>query len=321
MNKAIEDLTVLVGTLPEGVTATTVVGLIQELVKAEEERAKAAEKVNADAIKVLQEATAEDGTITAAIKAAQDKADANEAAIAILNGADTEDGSVAKAVKEAKDAAATDATNKANAAEEAAKGHADDAIAALLAEDGQVGKNAADIVALKETVNKLDGAENVEGSLLNLIKGAKAEAATDATTKANQAVTDANAYTDEKVADLIANDEAQEQEIADILTQLGEGKVQDRIDAAISTAATDATNKADKALEDAKSHVTEVLAGLEGSVSVSSNRHVLTGVTEAGGKLTDKAEVELSNIAFSGTTDDLEQGTKTLVFSCGSSTI
>lgn len=90
---------------------------------------------------------------------------------------------------------------------------------------------------------------------------------------------------------------------------------------AIGTAATDATNKANKALEYAKSHVTEVLAGLEGSVSVSSNRHVLTGVTEAGGKLTGKAEVELSNIAFSGTTDDLEQGTKTLVFSCGSSTI
>lgn len=44
MNKAIEDLEALIGELPEDVTATTIVGFIQEAVKAEEDRAKLAEQ-------------------------------------------------------------------------------------------------------------------------------------------------------------------------------------------------------------------------------------------------------------------------------------
>lgn len=43
MNQAIEDLEALVGTLPEGITATTVVGYIQELVNAEKTRAEGVE--------------------------------------------------------------------------------------------------------------------------------------------------------------------------------------------------------------------------------------------------------------------------------------
>lgn len=43
MNKAIEDLETLVGTIPDGVTATTIVGYIQEAVAAEKARAEAEE--------------------------------------------------------------------------------------------------------------------------------------------------------------------------------------------------------------------------------------------------------------------------------------
>lgn len=99
-------------------------------------------------------------------------------------------------------------------------------------------------------------------------------------------------------------------------------EVTDR-NAAIATAkgeaATDATTKANQALADAKTHVAEEIAKLDGSVAVSSTKHVLTGVTEVDGKLTDKAEVELADIAFTGSTDDLVQGLKVLVFDCGTS--
>ena len=44
---------------------------------------------------------------------------------------------------------------------------------------------------------------------------------------------------------------------------------------------------------------------------------VLTGVTQADGKLTDKTEVKLAAIALTGSTDSLQQGALTLVFDCG----
>ena len=62
MNEAIEALEKLVGTLPEGITATTVVGYVQELV--------AAEKTRAEGV-----ASGENGSITTAINEAKEAAE------------------------------------------------------------------------------------------------------------------------------------------------------------------------------------------------------------------------------------------------------
>ena len=95
MNKAIGDLEALVGAMPDGVAATTIVGYIQEAVAAEKSRAEGVE-------------AGLDGRL----------ADV-EGAVA------TVDTRIATAKQEAIDAAAGDATSKANAAEAAAKSHAD----------------------------------------------------------------------------------------------------------------------------------------------------------------------------------------------------
>lgn len=47
---------------------------------------------------------------------------------------------------------------------------------------------------------------------------------------------------------------------------------------------------------------------------------VLTGVTQEDGKLTAKTEVKLAAIAKTGSTDNLEQGTKIIVLNCGGAT-
>lgn len=99
MNKAIGDLEALVGTLPEGVTATTIVAYIQEVVNAEKSRA---EGVEAGLDERLQAVEGQLGT-----------------------GEGSVDEKIASAKQEAIDAAATDATSKANAAEKNAKDYAD----------------------------------------------------------------------------------------------------------------------------------------------------------------------------------------------------
>ena len=64
MNKAIEDLEKLVGTLPEGITATTVVGYIQEVVAAEKTRAEGVESGLDTRLKAVEEAIGEDSVAT-----------------------------------------------------------------------------------------------------------------------------------------------------------------------------------------------------------------------------------------------------------------
>lgn len=76
MNKAIEDLETLVGTIPEDVTATTVVGMIQELVSAEEKRATDVEEDFEDRISDLETAIGEGGSVAAQITAEIEKLDA-----------------------------------------------------------------------------------------------------------------------------------------------------------------------------------------------------------------------------------------------------
>ena len=103
MNQAIEALEALVGTLPEGVTATTIVGYIQELVNAEKARAEEVEGGLDERITAIENKfTGEDSV-------------ADQIADAVADG-------VADAVAQA----AEDATTKANTAESNAKAYTDE---------------------------------------------------------------------------------------------------------------------------------------------------------------------------------------------------
>lgn len=73
---SISDLEKLIGTLPEDATATTIVALIQELVYAEETRAKGIETGFDARIVALEESVTEGGTTADAIESAQSAADA-----------------------------------------------------------------------------------------------------------------------------------------------------------------------------------------------------------------------------------------------------
>lgn len=99
MNKAIDDLEVLVGALPEGVTATTVVGYIQELVAAEKSRAEGIES-----------------GLNTRLEAVEAK---------FGNGEGNVEAQIATAKQEAINTAAADAKTKADAAEKNAKDYAD----------------------------------------------------------------------------------------------------------------------------------------------------------------------------------------------------
>lgn len=84
MNKAITDLEALVGALPEGVTATTVVGYIQEVVAAEKNRAEQAEAALSGRVSTIEgnigEGKVDDRIATAKAEAISDAAAAAAAA-------------------------------------------------------------------------------------------------------------------------------------------------------------------------------------------------------------------------------------------------
>ena len=117
MNKAIEDLEALVGTLPEGVTATTIVGYIDEAVAAEKSRAEGVEAGLAERIGKLETSVGEGGSVEEKIEAAiAVETSAREAAVA--------------AVQEDADKGIADAA-AALAAAQAASAHADELNAAM----------------------------------------------------------------------------------------------------------------------------------------------------------------------------------------------
>lgn len=69
-----------------------------------------------------------------------------------------------------------------------------------------------------------------------------------------------------------------------------------------------------------KACVTNAIAALSVDKTVSSTKHVMTGVSQENGALTAIEEVELSDIAFSGDVKDLKQTANTyIVFNCGTS--
>lgn len=62
------------------------------------------------------------------------------------------------------------------------------------------------------------------------------------------------------------------------------------------------------------------IQALDATIATSSNKHVLTGITETDGVLTGKTEVALADVAFSGNVKDLVQTAETYVlFNCGTS--
>lgn len=114
MNKAIEDLEALVGTLPEGITATTIIGYIQEVVAAEASARGAAIDGLDERLQAVEGKLGDgEGNVGAQI----------ESAIA------TEVTNRNAAIQVAQEAAATDATNKANKALEDANAHTDEELA------------------------------------------------------------------------------------------------------------------------------------------------------------------------------------------------
>ena len=146
MNKAIEDLEKLVGTLPADATATDVVGYIAEAVAAEKSRAEGIEGGLADRIADLETAVGEGGSVDtqidnaiaaldADVKSAEVEAgkgvqvqvvevDGVITTVALTGNYDNSyDAKGAAATAEAN--AATDATTKANTAEKNAKDYAD----------------------------------------------------------------------------------------------------------------------------------------------------------------------------------------------------
>ena len=106
MNQAIIDLEALVGTLPEGVTATTVVGYIQEVVATEKARAEGIEGGLAKRIEALETSVGESGSvadmISEAVGAEKTRAEAAEQKAQAQ--ADKGVGDAAAALKAAQDA-------------------------------------------------------------------------------------------------------------------------------------------------------------------------------------------------------------------------
>ena len=99
MNKAIDDLKTLVGTLPEGVTASTVVGYIQEAVGAEKSRAEGVESGLNTRLAAVEGAVGTEGSVKSMI----DSAVAAEAALRVA-GDEAASKAAAGALKAAQDA-------------------------------------------------------------------------------------------------------------------------------------------------------------------------------------------------------------------------
>lgn len=184
MSKAIDDLETLVGTLPEGVTATTIVGYIQEVVAAEKSRAEGAEKDLDDRLKLVEAAVGEDGSVETQITDAINALDSDVKSAEVEAGKGLQvqvaqiDGKLTNvnvlgnfdnsydakgAASAAQEAAATDATTKANTAETNAKAHADGLNTAM--DTRMKAVEAASTDAVKEVVSgTTNGTVKVDGT-------------------------------------------------------------------------------------------------------------------------------------------------------------
>lgn len=153
MNKAIEDLEVLVGTLPEGVTATNVVAYIQEAVAAEKSRAEGVEGGLETRLAAVEGAVGTEGSVKDMIDAAV----AAEAALRVSG-------------DEAAEASAAGAL----AAAQTAQGEVDalEGVVATLTETVNTKAAQADLTALTTRVTTAEGE-------IDTLQGEMAQAKTD----------------------------------------------------------------------------------------------------------------------------------------------
>lgn len=184
MNKAIEDLTALVGTLPEDITATDVVGYIAEAVATEKSRAEGVEGGLDTRLQAVEAAVGEGGGVSDQITAAIEALDADIKSAEVETGKGVQvqvaqiDGKITTvnvlgnynesydakgAASAAQAAAAEDATTKAGTAETNAKKHADDLNTAMDARMQIV--EAASTDAVKDVATgTTNGTINVDGT-------------------------------------------------------------------------------------------------------------------------------------------------------------
>ena len=166
MNKAIEDLEALVGTLPEGVTATTVVGLVQELVSAEKSRAEGVEGGLDERLQALEGKFTGEESVDAKIAKAKEEAvteakghadDLNDAMNERVEALEAIDHTHANA--EVLDGITAEKVAAWDAAEQNAKDYADTEIAGLA--NGAVKENTEAIAELGEVVETKANASDV----------------------------------------------------------------------------------------------------------------------------------------------------------------
>ena len=183
---------------------------------------------------------------------------------------------------------------------------------ALLDTYDQTNANLKDAVAKKHEHSNKDVLDGISSTKVAAWDAAEVNAKAHAETKANEALEAAK--TDASNKDAVVLSEAQ---------AYANGIKTEALTAA-STAETNAKTYAKNYADglagnyDAAGTAAGLIQTLDSEIS-ASNGAVLTGVTITDGKLTAKTEQKISAIAVSGSTDDLVQGSKTLVFDCGTS--
>ncbi len=285
-------------------------GSVEDMIADAQAAAEAKAKELADAAQAAAEATA--------------SADATSKANAAQQAAEAKAKELADAATELANAA-QEAADKAQEEVDAVEGRMDTAESEIDTLQSEMDAVEAKAAANEEAIAKLNGASSVEGSVANLIATAKAEAATDAQTKANAAEKNAKDYTDEKFNAVVETNNNQETEINNLKTAVGDGKVDDRIatakQSAIDTAAADATAKANAAQSAAEATAKKYVDDMQIADTYATKDELDQAkedlTTEIGKKAND---ADLHPIAKSGSFDDLEMGLMTIVFDCGGAT-
>lgn len=252
--------------------------------------------------------TGGEATVPAAINGNYSRIDAAVARIASLEGMVGAEGSVTKAIADAEKAAKDYADTKIGEAKTELKGYADQAEADALANankytDAEIDKVEASIATINSNLgtgtvdsriatalqSAKDYADTAESDAVKTVVGVSGDAATANTVYGAKAHADAVAASEAGKVKAAVNGE-----LTTIKEQLGSGKVDDRIATAKSEAAADAKNKADAALEAAKTyadtaeadaisaankHTDDAIAGVNGTINTLSNRPFVSVAT------------------------------------------
>lgn len=183
-----------------------------------------------------------------------------------------------------------------------------------------INKNKADIAA---EVKRAGEAESALSGRLDILEDIDHEAYIAADTALKNELNGeiakkvAQADYDVKVKALEDADAALSGRIKDLEDNKASYATTGQVATAKSEAIAEATTLAGTAETNAKGYADGLIAALDSSIEATVGS-VLTGVTITDGKITAKNEVALAAIATTGSTDDLVQGSKVLVFDCGS---